>query len=148
MELYKKYSIKPIIIIITLWIMMSGSTLIYFYRKDSFFHFGPSKEKYMDTWSKWSLLMSYSFVSPFINSLVNSTLHPFMLNVIRDHKTPWEDLRRNAYIITLVYKIYYWFNDICDILIIFTLQFQFYLPSLMAEIIVGIATTRKYILEK
>ena len=92
--------------------------------------------------------MAYSFVSPFINSLVNSTLYPFMMNVIRDHKTPWEDSNRNAYLITLIYKLYYWFNDICDILIIFTLQFQFYLPSLFAEIIVGLSTTRKYILDK
>ena len=56
------------------------------------YNVGPSESNFLkiNTWGKWSLVISYSFFSQIINSLVNATLYPFMTNVIKDHKTPWE----------------------------------------------------------
>lgn len=149
-ELYNHYSVIPASIICIIWIASISSIIGVYQNKTNFFYFGPSNETIfvdfkVDTWSKWVIIVLYSFLSQFVYSYINSTIHPFVLNVIRDYKCEWNDLEIKAQIITFIYKFYYWFHSICQVFLVLTLQLQYYLPALIADIIVGIITTRKFV---
>lgn len=153
--IYKNYYIKFTIIIIIVWLGCFISIFIYlcYEYNSNFFHLGPGNNILflnftVDNWLKWSFIMSYSFFSQFISSFVSSSLSPFITNVIRDHKCEWNESILNAQLIILIYKLYSWFHDICEIFLVLTLQLQFYLPALIADLIVSFITTRNYIINK
>ena len=153
MNLYKVYSVRSAVTISLVWMVALGSIIGIFGDHSYFFNFGPSNQtKFIsfkiDNWSKWILIILYSFISQFIHSYINSTLYPFMTNVIRDYKSEWRESYFKAQLITFVYKLYYWFHDICNVFLVLTLQIQFYLPALIADILVGIITTRNFINNK
>ena len=154
MNLFKRYSVLSSLIISCSWIIVITLILsVYTSKKTNFLMFGPSNKTIfidlkIDTWEKWFLTMVYSFLSQCVHSYINSTLYPFMVNVIRDYKSEWNDTMFKAQMITLIYKLYYWFHEICEIFLVLTLQLQYYLPSLLADIIVGALTTRRYIKDK
>ena len=154
MNLYKRYSLQSSLILSLAWVVtLSIIISINTKKTTNFLHFGPSNntnfiDLKIDNWGKWFLTMLYSFLSQFINSYINATLYPFMVNVIRDYKSEWRDTLLKAQIITLIYKLYCWFHEICEIFLVLTLQLQYYLPALLADLIVGCLTTRKYIKDK
>ena len=154
MNIYKRYSLHSSLILSVTWMILITIMLGVNTNKGSrFFHFGPSNEtKFIDlkidNWGKWLVTMMYSFLSQFVHSYINATLYPFMVNVIRDHKAVWRDSLCKAQIITFIYKSYYWFHEICEIFLVLTLQLQYYVPALLADLIVGGITTRKYIKDK
>ena len=153
MDLYNVYSVRSAITISSIWMIGLGSIIGVFGGHSDFFKFGPSNQtKFIsfkvDNWGKWSLIILYSFLSQFIHSYINSTLYPFMTNVIRDYKSEWRDSHFKAQIITLIYKLYYWFHDICEVFLVLTLQLQFYIPALIADVLAGMITTRKFIKHK
>lgn len=150
-SIYKNYHITPVVILTSSWTFIIFFFLIFISNQNSsFFTFGPSDDcKFfnfiINSWSKWSFVIIYSFFSQFINSLINSTLYPFITNVIRDHKTPWDGSLCYAQIIALTYKLYYWLNEICDLFLVFTFQLQYWMPALVADIIVSLWTTANYL---
>ena len=154
MDLYKRYSLSSSLIISLAWIIVLSIIISLNTKKSTnFLHIGPCNntnfiDLKIDTWGKWFLTMMYSFFSQFINSYINATLYPFMVNVIRDYKSEWRDTMLKAQIITFIYKLYYWFHEICEIFLVLTLQLQYYIPALLADLIVGAFTTRKYIKDK
>lgn len=158
MDVYQLYSIKPAIIIASIWMIIIASVIGICAKAENshtvtFFSLGPSNNTNfttfkIDNWEKWVFIMTYSFLSQFIHSFINATLYPFMTNVIRDYKSEWTKSHCSAQLITLVYKLYYWFHDICDVFLVLTLQLQFYIPALIADILVGAITTRKFIKSK
>jgi len=153
-EILKKYYIKHALILAILWIIfVIFLIIIYSSNNIIFLHFGPTNDSKfiiyeINTWTKWTLLMIYSFLSQFIHSILNSTLHSFIVNVVRDHKTIYNGTIKYPLLITIVYKIYYWIHYICNIFLILTYQLQFYIPALIADIMVGIFITKKYLYYK
>lgn len=153
-SIYSKYHITPVIILTSSWTFIIAFFLIFISNQNSsFLTFGPSNDCIffnfnINTWSKWSFVIIYSFFSQFINSIINSTLYPFITNVIRDHKTPWNGSVFYAQMIALTYKLYHWLNDICDLFLILTFQLQFWIPALIADIIVSLWTTADYLENK
>ena len=131
-ELYNHYSVIPASIICIIWIASISSIIGVYQNKTNFFYFGPSNETTfvdfkVDTWSKWVIIVLYSFLSQFVYSYINSTIHPFVLNVIRDYKTPIENkgsLIRAHYMVS-VYTFYYWISSIFDVFLWITMQLQF-----------------------
>ena len=154
MEVYRRYSLRSSLILSLSWMIFIVIVLsINTNKKSTFLIFGPSNKTNfidlkIDNWGKWLLVMIYSFLSQFVNSYINATLYPFMVNVIRDYKSDWTDTMCKAQIITLIYKLYYWFHELCEIFLILTLQLQYYIPALIADLTVGFFTTKKYINDK
>ena len=149
-RIYKKYYIKPVLALAVIWTFFLFFIFSWFNADSQIYNVGPSESNFLkiNTWGKWSLVISYSFFSQIINSLVNATLYPFMTNVIKDHKTPWEGAYGHVYFIVIVYKLYYWVHGICEIFLVLTLEFQYYLPALIADVAVGILMTRSYLADK
>ena len=154
MNIYKRYSLAPSLLLSVGWIII----LLIIISLNSvkpclFLQFGPSNKTELinlkiDSWEKWFLTMMYSFFSQFIYSFINSTLNPFMINVIRDHKTEWRDTMFKAQVITFISKTYGWFNEISKLFLIMTFQLQYYVPALFADILIGGLTTKKFINDK
>ena len=152
MNIYKRYSLAPSLLLSVGWITI----LLIIISLNSvkpclFLQFGPSNKTELinlkiDSWEKWFLTMMYSFFSQFIYSFINSTLNPFMINVIRDHKTEWRDTMFKAQVITFISKTYGWFNEISKLFLIMTFQLQYYVPALFADILIGGLTTKNLLM--
>ena len=152
-DVLKRYNIYPMLFVGSFWIigiitmigMLSPGT-------PSMFHFGPGETIFLEfkinTWSRWSAVMCYSFLSQFIHSLMNSTIYAFITNVIRDYKSNWKYSILFGQSIAILYKIYYWVDSICDILLVLTLQLQYWIPGLLADLIVALWTTYNYLKDK
>ena len=153
MRIEDKYHIRPMLVLGMIWILAIIAMISTLSSSDpGFFHFGPGKTTFLqfhvDTWTKWSIVMAYSFFSQLVNSLMNATVYPFITNVIRDHKAAWDGSESFGQFIALVYKLYYWINDICDVFLILTLQLQYWIPGLIADVSVSLWTTHHYLRDK
>lgn len=151
--IFERYYIRPMLFVGCGWIVAIIVMIGLFSSKDTdFFLFGPGTTSFLqfriDTWGKWGLIMTYSFFSQMIHSLMNSTIYSFITNVIRDYKSPWEGSIIYGVVISIVYKLYYWIHDICDIFLVLTLQLQYWIPALIADISVSIWTTYNYLKNK
>lgn len=151
--LYDKYYVTPILGLTGCWsvIVICMIGLLSDGNKD-ILHFGPGENKFIhlkiDNWGRWSFVMLYSFFSQLVNSLINSTIYPFITNVIRDYKSPYDGSVSYAQFIAVIYKLYYWFNEICDLFLVLTLQVQYWIPGLIADILVALWSTNRYLKEK
>jgi len=146
----QKYSIKYAYPLLLLWLLLisilfikSGSY------NSSFFLFGPSKVAFMgmevNNWSRWSLVMTYGFFSQMVNSYMDATIGPYISNVIQDHK--YKGKIKKSYAITLcsMYQLYDWIHWLLSIMLYVSLQMQYYIPGLTADLIINILTTNNYI---
>ena len=88
--------------------------------------------------------MIYSFFSQVIYSFVNITLSPFLTNVIRDHKSKTTLPVPTVLFIVFSYKVYGWVHEILEVFLTLTLQLQYYLPALIADVIITMFSTWKY----
>lgn len=79
---------------------------------------------------------------------MNATIYPFITNVVRDHKAAWDGSEFFGQLIALVYKLYYLINDICDVFLVLTLQLQYWIPGLIADVGVSLWTTHHYLRDK
>jgi len=152
-DTYERYMIRPMAIVGCAWVLAIVVMIGFLSSEDAnFFRLGPGATSFLqfriDTWFKWGLVMSYSFFSQLVNSLMSSTISSFITNVIRDHKSPWEGPVIYGQLIALVYKLYYWINDICDVFLVLTLQLQYWIPALIADLIVSVWTTHSYLRDK
>jgi len=120
----------------------------------AFLHVGPGGDAQffgfpIDSWGRWAGVVLYGACSQIVRSLISATLYPFMTNVVRDHKEPWEDgSLRIALAVTVVYKLFYAVSDICDVFVALTLQLQYYVPMIVSDVAVGLFTTRWYMRRK
>ena len=149
----KYYYVKPTLAIMYVWLVIVSSTM----NSDeliagNFFHFGPGDRLFVtvpiDSWEKWSYIMVYSFFSQILYSLVNISISPFITNVIRDHKTEYVISCPCATFIVFSYKLYIWVHEILEIFLTLTLQLQYYLPAIFADILIGLVSTYIYIRKK
>lgn len=153
MGIEDRYSVQPMLGVGTLWIVAIIAMIATLSSGDpNFLNFGPGKTTFLqfrvDTWGKWGLVMAYSFFSQLVNSLMNATIYPFITNVIRDHKAAWDGSELFGQLVAVVYKLYYWINDICDVFLVLTLQLQYWIPGLIADVGVSLWTTHYYLRDK
>ena len=147
--LLRHYHIKPIIVCIYAWfIIIATSAKSNNIIEGSFLHCGPGEAYFItipiNTWSKWGCVMIYSFFSQVLYSFVNITLSPFLTNVIRDHKSKTTLPVPTVLFIVFSYKVYGWVHEILEVFLTLTLQLQYYLPALIADVIITMFSTWKY----
>ena len=120
----------------------------------SFFTWGPDENvKFMgfaiSNWTRWSALMLYSLTSQIAQSLVSSTLSPWMSNVVRDHKT---EIPLGSYykiqFVAMTYNLFGWLVGILDIFVWITCQLQYLVPALISDVCITVFTTHRFIRAK
>ena len=118
----------------------------------SFSHWGPSDNVVfggmkIDSWAKWSFVMTYSVASQVVYSVVSSTISPYINNVIEDHKTPLKD--KGSYIksqaLVQLYTLYHWLSSIFDVFLWITMQLQYLLPALFTGLVLTCYFTHTYL---
>ena len=137
------------------WTMIVCGFLIYLIRnKDDFLIFGPSEKIIfigikIDNWGKWALLMIYSTFSGISYTVIGSTIRPFVTNVIRDHKTPWNiNYYYQSQSIVVLYNTYNWLTSILDMFVYLTCQIQFWIAPYIADVGFGIYFTHYQLTDK
>ena len=118
-----------------------------------YMNFGPSSQtKFMgvvlDTWSKWALVASFTFVNTCINDFMSDAISPWILNTITDHKTRY--LPYSKYVCLMVtqsWAIY------CNIMSVFGMmialsQIDFVMIRMGADLIVNTYTNLKFMRNK
>lgn len=125
------------------WSLGLLAAMVYFSSGEpsSFGRFGPSDDVVfggmkIDTWAKWSFVMTYAVVSQIVYSVVSSTISPYVSNVIRDHKTPARE--KGSYVrsqsLVQLYTLYHWLASIFDVFLWITMQLQYLLPALLTDL--------------
>ena len=150
-----KYKIKIGIIVAGSWsiCIIAGVYVIASDINTEFLQWGPSDVIFagfrVNTWTRWGFVISYSVLSQVAYTIVNSSVLPYITNVIRDHKTPIEEkgTKLNAQIIVFTYTLFYWLSSILDVFLWITLQLQYILPALLTDLLITIYFTNSYMTE-
>lgn len=101
----------------------------------------------VDTWGRWSALMGYSALSQLIQSLVEGTIEPFVTNVIKDPSVSFSDYGL-AQTVVGMQNAFLWMVGLFDILLYITMQVQFWLPAICADLAVNAVLVHRNLLEK
>ena len=109
----------------------------------SFTRLGPNSEASfggvsIDTWDKWMALMLYSASSQLAQSVVGGTLDPLVTNEIRDPDSPFPSYGA-AQITVGIQNMFLWMVGLFDILLYITMQLQFWVPAIIADLVVNAA---------
>lgn len=118
-----------------------------------FMHFGPGENvkimgMVLDTWSKWTCIALFTFVSTSINAFVGDAIMPWIQNTIQDHKTRYIPYSKvTCIIITQTWTVY------CCVMGVFALfvmlsQFDFMLVRISADLMVNIYTSYAFLRNK
>ena len=136
------------------WTFLLVVCTVYFAASDSetrFLHWGPSDVLFggfvVNTWPRWGLVMLYSMGSQFAYSVSKATLSPYISNVIRDHKTRRD--QKGSYCgaqgIVFVYTLFSWITGVYDVFVYVTMQLQFILPAMLADMLLTVYLTHPYL---
>ena len=113
-DTFRHYNGNIGLIITSSWSLLVIIFLIYLVKNNNdFFTIGPSDKIYfinikINTWTKWSMVMIYSTLSGVSSTVTGSTIKPFITNVIRDHKSPWNiDYYWQSQTVVGIYNTYY-----------------------------------------
>ena len=125
----------------------------------TFLRFGPAKKtdkkvsKFLgiqiDSWTKVVAIMMYVFVSQIIKTYTYTIIKPWLTNNIYDDKTKSLDVSfAQVFFITNAYTVFNWFNRIIGTFLYFTLELQFIIPDVIANLIFKNITTYYYVKNK
>jgi hypothetical protein len=118
-----------------------------------FMMFGPSESTIfmgvtLDTWYKWGLVATFTFVNTSVNDFMSDALSPWILNTITDHKTRYIPYPKYVCLgITQIWSIY------CNIMSVFSIflamtQIDFVVIRMVADLLVNAYTTTKFMRNK
>lgn len=118
-----------------------------------FMRFGPSETALfmgvqLNSWYKWGLVASFTFVNTCFNDFMSDAITPFLLNTIADHKTRYIPYPKSVCLmITQSWAVY------CNIMSVFGLflamtQIDFVLIRATADVLVNVYTNMKYMRHK
>lgn len=118
-----------------------------------FMALGPSESTVfmgvvLNTWYKWGLVASFTFINTSVNDFVSDALSPWILNTITDHKTRFIPYSKPiCVLITQTWSVY------CNIMSVFGIflamsQIDFVLIRMVADLIVNAYTTTKFLRNK
>ena len=102
----------------------------------------------LNTWYKWGLVASFTFINTSVNDFVSDALGPWILNTITDHKTRFIPYSKPVcLLITQTWSVY------CNIMSVFGIflamsQIDFVLIRMVADLIVNAYTTTKIMRNK
>lgn len=102
----------------------------------------------LNTWYKWGLVASFTFINTSVNDFVSDALGPWILNTITDHKTRFIPYSKPVcLLITQTWSVY------CNIMSVFAIflamsQIDFVLIRMVADLIVNAYTTTKFMRNK
>lgn len=142
------------IIIVTIWMVIVVSSLNALnVMQSEFITFGPSNHtKFMtvtiDTWQKWSMLSTATFMNTFITDFMADAISPWIQNTIQDHKTKYLPYRKfTCYSICQMWTVY------CSVMGIFNVslmmsQIDFLVIRLVSDLLVSTITIYKFIRHK
>lgn len=103
----------------------------------------------IDSWTKVIIIMIYAFTSQIIRTYSYTIIKPWITNTIHDGKTHSLDVSfAQVFFINNAYTIFNWLNRIVGIFLYFTLELQFILPEIIANLIVNNITTYYYLKTK
>lgn len=118
-----------------------------------FMNFGPSSGTVfmgvvLDTWYKWSLVATFTFVNTSMNDFMSDAISPWILNTITDHKTRFLPYSKATCIfISQMWSIY------CNVMGVFGLflamtQVDFVLIRMTADLTVNFYTNLRFMRNK
>lgn len=121
--------------------------------RTDFVRFGPSEKivfagYIIDTWLKWAYVMCFSIVSQVSICINVNTLQPFITNVIQDHKSTKILSDAASYGVVALKTSYDWILGILNTNLWVTMQVQFLLTGLVADLVVTCLMTRRFLSEK
>lgn len=114
-----------------------------------FVSFGPSENTFfmgicLNSWSRWGMVASFTFVSTAVNDFVGDALVPFITNAIQDHKTMYLPYSKfTCWAITQALSIYGCTMSIFSIYLLLS-QLDFMLLRLAADSMVNLYTTYRF----
>ena len=116
----------------------------------NFLALGPSEKIVfagirINTWGRWTAVMFYSVLSQIMGSIVLGTLDPFIVNVIRDHKTKNKGSKLIGHLIVQIKTLFDWLNGIFGVYLWITMQLQYLAPALIVDLIITFFITRNYL---
>jgi hypothetical protein len=136
----------------TVLVFVTTIVCAYTEQDEMFLHFGPSPKTVfggirVDTWSKWGAVMTYATLSQIIESIVGNTIRPYIRNVIRDHKTPFDEKPRYSIgqLYVQIYTIYSWITSVFDVFLWVTLQIQYLVPAMLMDVVATLFFTHGYL---
>lgn len=134
-------------------LVIAVATIPIWCSNSDFLHFGPSSSvKFasvpIDTWTKWSVVITYSVLSQLAQSIVSATISPWVTNVIRDHKTPYNGSWCVAQSVITVYNLFSWLVAVLDTFLWITSELQYLAPALVTDLVIGMFTTHTYLRRK
>lgn len=148
------YKLRVGVLFAVLWtVALLGGTVFFSATDDRFFTWGPSDTRFagipISTWPRWAAVMTYSVLSQVAYSVVQSTVRPYISNVIRDHKTPPDEKGSmlGAQLLVQLYTLFHWAGSLFDVFLWITVQPQFIVPALLVDLILTAHFTRGYMTE-
>jgi hypothetical protein len=144
--------------VITVFLMVWLSIVLVVFKdigllETTFMTLGPSETTVfmgvkLNTWYKWGLVATFTFINTSVNDFVSDALSPWILNTITDHKTrfiPYSKLV--CLLITQTWSVY------CNIMSVFGIflamsQIDFVLIRMVADLMVNAYTTTKFMRNK
>ena len=147
------------LIIFAIWTALFVGILAYENAFDSkFLQFGPGKDKKnyskflnweINSWKRVILLMCIGFFSTILSSYYHNIVNPWIMNQMMDPKT--EVINKNSfitYMIGYINPIFTWTNNIITFFITLTMQLQYILPRVLADMILSFFLTNAYLDDK
>lgn len=118
-----------------------------------FMSMGPSDKTVfmgmvLDTWHKWGLVATFTFVNTSINDFMSDAISPWILNTITDHKTRFLPYSKTTCLaISQLWAIY------CNVMSVFGLflamtQVDFVLIRMGADLTVNVYTNLRFMRNK
>lgn len=136
-------------------LLMTWMTIVLVVFKDiglldtKFMVFGPSDTAVfmgvkLDTWYKWALVATFTFVNTSINDFMSDAISPWIINTITDHKTKYIPYSKSVCLmIAQTWCVY------CNIMSVFGLflamtQIDFVLIRMVADLSINVYTNLKF----
>jgi len=143
--------------IILLWIFILISCIASFVSigniDDPFYHLGPNDNLFIlgicvDTITKYSFVVVYCFLNCITRVLNKEILSVWMINVLQDKTNKMTNYNNfEAYELTIVTTLYYWFDFFMYINILLS-QIDMFIVEVLSEIIISSVVSSYYIKEK
>lgn len=129
---------------IAVWTLASAVTFYFILVDDNspFLQFGPNTQTKLmgvslDTWTKWSCVAVYTFVSTAIAAFASDAIVPWITNTIQDHKTTYIPYSKITCLVILqVFTIYAVLMSVIGMFVALT-QIDFMLIRMIADLIVN-----------
>lgn len=117
--------------------------------RDAFFCIGPSNATFgsiaLNTWPRWSAAVAYSATSQLADTLVSCTVGAYVTYVVKDHKCADKGGHCTAQTLVAVKTLFTHVAYGLDTALMLTMQAQFWAPAMLAELALGVFTTRDFL---